>query len=224
MLMIFLGQNAFAKSTFSSERLAKGLRDFIATQVQGDVEVEVSPIEEQRFDQPNITARFNAPRESLRGRTNIIIEFLAGESVIRRIQVAARIRFYAEVPSAAEPIRRGEELQENSVATERKEITSYKDGELPLVSELVGRRAAQNIQKGTIINRLMIEKQKLIHRGERIAVIAESGCVRVRTSGESLQDGAAGDRVRFKRDGSQSIFSGKVAPDGTVVVTEEDKK
>jgi flagella basal body P-ring formation protein FlgA len=65
----------------------------------------------------------------------------------------------------------------------------------------------------------MIQAPKLVKRGERVSVIAESGALKIRTVGQALSDGKSGDLVRVKAAGSQRVVDGIVVSQGVVKVT-----
>jgi flagella basal body P-ring formation protein FlgA len=84
---------------------------------------------------------------------------------------------------------------------------------------LEGMLAKRTIAAATVITPQMLQAPKLVRRGERVTVIAETGPLKIRTVGKALGDGHSGDLVRIKSEGSNRVVNAIVVSQGVVKVT-----
>ncbi len=79
--------------------------------------------------------------------------------------------------------------------------------------------AKRTIAAATIITPGMVQAPKLIKRGERVTVVAETGGLKIRTVGKALSDGKSGDVIRVQSERSRRVVDGIVVSQGVVKVT-----
>lgn len=219
MLTISIGNNLFGESKFSGERLKKACLDYIYDVVGTEAEVSISQnISDQVFNEKGIVARCDAISGSLRGNCYIAIEFKIENRLLRRLEIPVRVRIYRNIATSALPMARGDSFNKSNVIIEKKEITGYSENEIPTVEEIYGTKAKRNLQKGTILTRSLLERESIIHRGNKVSIVVQSGAITVRTTGEALQDAAIDENIRVKRDGAQTILQGYVTADGSVLI------
>lgn len=219
MTTIFLGHNLLAQSNFSGERLKKACLDYIQKKVGNDAQVSIiKNIEDQYFEESNVYARCNSTRESLRGNTNLALEFIVDNQLLRRLEVPVRIKTYKQTIVAAGNIKRGETINETDVIEANAETTYYLEEELLNKESIIGKKAKQNITQGTIITLSMLESDNIIKRGDKVFIFVISGPIKISTTGVALQDASVGKPIRVKRDGTQTVLTGKVDIDGTIVI------
>ena len=120
--------NVFAESNFSGERLKSALFSYIqktASLDEGqDLEIIMSKtIEDFRFEQSEVNAKFTANAKSLRGNCFVGIEFYSNDLLLKRMEYPVRIKIYAEVPVANCVISKGNSVKAEDISLEKKEIT-----------------------------------------------------------------------------------------------------
>lgn len=226
LFTLAFGSNVFAESNFSGERLKSALFSYIrktASLDNGqDLEIIMSKtIEDFRFEQSEVNAKFTANAKSLRGNCFVGIEFYANDLLLKRMEYPVRIKVYAEVPVANCVINKGNPVKAEDIVMEKKDVTIYKNGEVLTAKDIIGRRAIQNISRGAMITQSQLKADNAINRGEMVNIISRSGAVSVTTKGTALQDGATGSRIRVKRESDKSsgqIFEGIVEYGGNVVI------
>jgi len=130
------------------------------------------------------------------------------------IYVSARINVYGPVLIARQPLARGSVIQETDLDLVERNLAS-----LPYGYYLDSQPVAGMVAKRTIITPNMVQAPKLIRRGERVSVIAETGALRIRTVGKALSDGKSGDLVQVEAEGSKRVVDGIVVSQGVVKVT-----
>ena len=212
---------AFSKSTFSGERLKQACIEYAQSLIGNNAEINlIEKIEDQTFEESGITAICTGNEKSLRGNCFIGVEFYRNGFLLRRLQVPARIKIFMEVPVAVKTIFRGASIQNEDIKIEKKDITNYNVSDILSPEEIIGKKARNNIPIDGIIVRLSIENEKVISRGDKVKIVVESGAIRISATGEALQDGATGEIILVKREGTQSKLQGKVAADGTVIISQ----
>jgi flagella basal body P-ring formation protein FlgA len=65
----------------------------------------------------------------------------------------------------------------------------------------------------------MLQAPKLVKRGQRVTVIAESGALSIRSAGKALSDGKSGDTIPVRAEGSHRVVDGVVVSQGVIKVT-----
>ena len=176
-------------------------------------------ISNQEFEDDDIVAQINSEEKSLKGNTNLAIEFVKNGKIVKRLAVAVRIRIFKNVAVASGNIAKGNAVNSGDIEIQKEEITYISNNDNVTSEEIIGAIARRNISKGTIFTKSLFENQNKVHRGEKITLIIKSGAVTIRTSGVALQDADYGSQIRIKREGSQTVLYGQVAMDGTVLIT-----
>lgn len=194
---------AAAQSSFSSERLKSAVVHFVQKQCDEDTECIVSSsITAQKFTEENVIARCSASEKSLRGSTNIAVEFLIDEKVIRRIHIPVIIKRYAIVPVAIEQISQRAEIDEQKISFEKREISSFVSEDFPTEEEIIGASARRNIGKNSIITQAMLLSHNSVKRGAGVVIYATISGVSIKSRGTALTDADEGQSVRVMREGT----------------------
>lgn len=215
-LVLPLGLNA--QSTFKSERLAESCVSFIKNKLQGyDIEVEIlQKIKNANFEKSGVTAVFQSDKP-LVGLSSVSIIFKLKNEIIKREDIRVSIKHFKKIPVASKQLYKGETISDDDISYQRVEVTQYADDEIITDKSLIGKVLKNGIIKGSPFIFKNIKLENTVKRGDKIEIIAQSGAVMVRTLGIALQDGAVGDQIRVKRDGSgNTILQGEVAGDGRI--------
>lgn len=225
---LVMTSSIFAESNFSGDRLKSSMINYINKLISPDnsTEIEVifsKDIDNYKFSQDNINAKFNVNEKSLRGNSFIAIEFYNNNILIKRDEFPIRIKIYANVYVAARKINRGETISENDAVTAKKDITIYKNGEIPERNSIIGTVANQNIPKDAIFTLNNIKTAQFgISKGDIVNIISRSGAVAVKLKGTALQDAEQGKKIRVQcesRSGSAAqVLEGIVESPGIVAI------
>ena len=218
--LLALITEAAPAATFSGDRLRQGCLDFVGAQLGEDARVAVAGnVQDQTFDEDDVTAEFVADKKALRGNTFVQIEFRFSGKLLRRVQIPVRIKIYREVPVAAENIGRDSELSEDVISYQKVNVTYYSDGDFPEADEIIGAIAERNISKGTIITKKLLREEGKIQKGSKVSIILDAGDITIRAYGTAMQDAAIGSEIRISRDNSITKLQGPVARAVTVVIS-----
>ena len=99
--------------------------------------------------------------------------------------------------------------------TEQRALTQVS----PFVSDMasaVGMELVRPVPAGTPLTLSMLAKPDIVKRGDEVTMVYEGDLLRVTMSGQALQDGASGDRIRLRNPRSKTTVEGEVQNDGTI--------
>ena len=128
------------------------------------------------------------------------------------------ITIYKEVLVLTQPIRRGEIFSLNNLHFEKRDISTVRSGFLtdPLV--VVNKQATRNLGLGSVINKSNFTEPKLIKKGEKVYIKANSPYLNVSVMGIAMMDGIKGQSIRVKNEKSHQIIQATVVQPGQVLV------
>ncbi len=214
-----------SRSYFSGDNIKTACINYIYSQVNDEIEIKINEvIPHQNFEEDKVYARFLGDRNSLKGNTHVVVEFLKDEKILKRITVPVNIKIYKKLPVAVKTIFSGKLIKDGDFVLKRIEATNFNPEDLISEDEIIGAIAKRNISKDNVILRSFIQSGNQINRGQKVEINVISGAVRIRTSGTALQDGLAGSEIRVKKDDSNVILNGIVTEEGTVVINITENK
>ena len=135
------------------------------------------------------------------------------------IYVTARIDVFGPVLITRQPLARGARVRESDLELVERNLSNLPYGYYIDIQPVEGMLAKRTIAAATVITPQMIQAPKLVKRGEKVTVIAESGGISIRSSGKALSDGKSGELIRVEALGSKRIIDGIVVSQGVVKVT-----
>jgi flagella basal body P-ring formation protein FlgA len=222
ILFIFGIGELSAESNFSGKRVKNSLIEYVRKNCPSDCEILISrDIQDFKFEQDEVIAKFVVNSKNLRGSCVVGIEFYSNDVLLEREEIPMRVKIYENVPVANKAIARGKVIQAEDVDLIRKDASIYAENELPKLEDIINRKSVQNIGKGSIITNKCYASANSIHRGEQVTVISQIGGVRVSAKGSALNDAQVGDKIRVKREADKSgspILEGIAQADGIVLI------
>ncbi len=194
--------------------------DFVFNELGGeDIEVSVRRIDSrlrlQRCEQP--LAAFWSPGARKRGATSVGVACEGDKPW--KLYVRVNIKLMREVAVADRPLIRGDILQESDIRLEKRDVSRLSGGYLEDVSSLIGYEVRQSVSTNAVLRSRMFAAPKLIHRGDKVTIMAAIGGLEVRISGEALSDGGKGKMIRVRNLSSKRIVQGEVVSKGLVRIT-----
>ena len=217
-LLILFYSGASAQSTFPGERLEQACKEYAYGLLGSSAEISVlQDISDQRFSESGVTASCTGNTGSLRGMSSIGVEFRKNGMLLRRINVAVRVRIYGTAPVAGRSLQSGTVLSKSDIEFKKVELTDHPAEDIPHISELTGAKIAQSLPKDAVITRSALAMEMTIARGDKVVLLVKSGAVQIKTEAYAMEDAKSGETVKVKYDGA--TLSGKVALDGTVILS-----
>jgi flagella basal body P-ring formation protein FlgA len=206
----------------SPDSLRQAVVDFLNTQMESsneqDIEISVGRIDRRltlaACQKPPQT--FLAPGAKLQGKLTVGLR--CNEPKPWTVYIPAQIRIYADVIAAAQPLRRGQEISAADVVSVRQELGRLQSGYFTKTDEVVGMILRQNLAAGHALTPKRLRPPILVHRGEKVTIVAAVGALKVKGKGEALRNAAQGELVSVRNSRSKRIVQGIVMKAGTVQV------
>jgi flagella basal body P-ring formation protein FlgA len=195
------------------------LHDFVGSQHQGRSQVRLDQLD-PRLKVKACRAPLDAflpPGGRVMGNTTVGVRCPDQGGWI--IYVSARIDVFGPVLVARQPLARGTRIEEDDLELVERNLSNLPYGYYTDPQPVSGQLAKRTIAAATVITPPMLQEPNLVKRGERVTVIAESGPLKIRTSGKALNDGKSGDLIRIRTEGSQRIVDGVAVSPGVIKVT-----
>lgn len=133
-----------------------------------------------------------------------------------KIYLPVTIKAYRAVVVSRTNIARGQVLKVEDLELQEREVSQHKNFGLHRLNQAVNQVAKRHIRSGHVLSPMHIEPPKIIQRGSKIDIVANSGRVSVSMSGTALSDGRLGDLINVKNISSNKILRAKVIAPGRV--------
>ena len=224
LIAMFLASTAVVGSESEPlERILDTARTFLTDALATDGRVETR-IEIGRLDNRlRLNRCAHPPTAQLapgaRAETSTTVNVHCSEPAPWSIFVPVRVERYAEIVVAARAISRQQVIQPDDVRLERQETSQLATGYIDDLASVIGLQARRKLTPGQVVNSSHLAPQQLIRRGQQVTLFSDRAGVSVRMTGEALEDGAAGQRIRVRNRSSKRIVEGYVEPSGAVRVT-----
>jgi flagellar basal body P-ring formation protein FlgA len=134
------------------------------------------------------------------------------------LYVPVTISIYKQVVVAARTLSRGTLITENDIRLARYDLADLNRGYFEDSSVNLGMRLKRRLLAGDPLTPAMVERPRIIERGQRVKIMAGSGGMVIRTSGKALEPGAVGDRIGVLNVSSKQKLEGVVTEDGEIRV------
>ncbi|WP_134681244.1 flagellar basal body P-ring formation chaperone FlgA [Paracoccus ravus] len=86
-------------------------------------------------------------------------------------------------------------------------------------SHFAGKQLRVMVSKGRSIDPAQLSAPTVIERNQIVTIAYENTALRIETEGRALGSGAIGESVRVMNNSSRTTLIGRIAPDGTVLVS-----
>jgi flagella basal body P-ring formation protein FlgA len=192
---------------------------FISSQHQGRSTVKLGQLDSRLRLKACSSAleAFMPPGGRVMGNTTVGVR--CTDSGGWNIYVSARVDVFGPVLIARQPLARGTAVQDSDLELVERNLADLPHGYYSDSQPIAGMLAKRTIAGASVITAQMLQAPKLVKRGQRVTVIAESGALSIRSAGKALGDGKSGDTVRVRAEGSQRVVDGVVVSQGVIKVT-----
>ena len=134
------------------------------------------------------------------------------------LYVPVSIQIYREVAVASRPLAQGKLLTADDIEMQRMDISHLAGGYLTETNIAIGQVTTRPIQLGRPLLSNLLKAPTIIRRGQAITMLARQSSFEVRSMGESLMDGAVGERIKVRNRRSKRIVEGVITKNGVVFV------
>ena len=136
-----------------------------------------------------------------------------------RLFVPVKVRREQSVLVLSRGIAAGEVIATADISTARRDAARIAGAVLADPAQAVGRVARRTLQAGSLLAASDLVAQRLVKRGDSVALVSRRGSVEVRVAGRALGDAGQDERVSVENLASRKIVQGTVAASGDVFVT-----
>ena len=134
------------------------------------------------------------------------------------IYVPVLIQVFREVAVAARGIPANACLSHTDIRMIKMDISRAAGGYITDPELIVGKQLTRPVQYGQPLTQHVLKAPVAVRRGDKVQLLSKSPAFQVSMEGESLMNGAVGDRIRVRNLRSKRIIEGKLMKDGTVFV------
>ncbi|MDN3517978.1 flagellar basal body P-ring formation chaperone FlgA [Aquisalimonas lutea] len=134
------------------------------------------------------------------------------------LYVSVRIETIKDIFVAARTIPRGTLLTESDLTRVERNVNRLTRGYFTDAEQLLGMEASRPLREGEIITAGRIDAPRLVERGQTVLITASGSGASISMSGEALQSGALGDRIRVRNNSSERVVEGEIVADSRVQV------
>lgn len=136
-----------------------------------------------------------------------------------RLFVPIKIRRNQNVLILNRGISAGETIGAADITTAQRDVARIAGAALADPAAAVGRVARRTLSAGSLLAANDLVAQRLVRRGDSVALVSRFGGVEVRVAGKALADAGENERVSVENLSSRKIVQGTVAATGDVFVT-----
>lgn len=136
-----------------------------------------------------------------------------------RLFVPVKVRRNQTVLILNRGIAAGETLGVADITTAQRDVARIAGAALADPAAAVGRVARRTLSAGSLLSANDLVAQRLVRRGDSVALVSRFGGVEVRVAGKALADAGENERVSVENLSSRKIVQGTVAASGDVFVT-----
>lgn len=135
-----------------------------------------------------------------------------------RLFVPVKVRRNQDVLVLTRGIGAGETLAAADITTARRDAARIAGAVLADPAVAIGRVARRPLQAGALLSSSDLVAQRLIRRGDSVALVSRRGGVEVRVAGRALGDAGQNERVSVENLSTRKVVQGTVGADGDVIV------
>jgi len=134
------------------------------------------------------------------------------------IYVSATISQIDKVLVARQHLRRGSQIKADDFDFKDYDLNRLKYGYFTDLKQVLGKTLKRHLNQGAVLTPSVIAINKVIKRGERVTILAETAGITIRAKGQALEAGGIGDIIRVKNLNSKKEIEARITGPGQVKV------
>lgn len=134
------------------------------------------------------------------------------------LHLPVTVSIYKNVLISTQQLTRGDIITNADVKLASRDLALLPYGYIGSLQGAVGMKLKRRVLPGTALTPAMVEKPRIISRGQKVTIVAQSGRMQVRMAGKALAHGAVGDRIDVQNTRSKQKFEGIVTAAGEIEV------
>ena len=149
---------------------------------------------------------------------NITVGVRCSGSKSWSLYVPVKVSIYDKVVAAARPLTRGQVVGEGDVKMVERDLAQLQSGYFSDPAEVAGMEVTRTVAMDAALTNYLVKEPLQVRRGQRVILVANSGGLEVRMTGEALADGATGARIKVRNLSSKRVIDGTVLSSSTIQV------
>ncbi len=133
------------------------------------------------------------------------------------LYVPAKVSVPVFVVVASRSISRDQVITAADISVEKRDAGDLSGSFLTDPNQLIGKAVTRLVTAGAVIAPDQVQSVRLIHRGDRVTLVAQGEGLAVRSVGVALADAGVGERVSVRNESSRRVVEGVVNKEGLVV-------
>jgi flagella basal body P-ring formation protein FlgA len=134
------------------------------------------------------------------------------------LHVPVSISVYGKVLVASHQLQKGRVLTAADLKLAKNDLANLSYGYYENLNNGIGLKLKRHVSAGTVLTPAMLKKPRIISRGQKVTIMAQSGSMLVRMKGKALDNGAIGDRIKVINIKSRKKLEGIITLAGEVKV------
>ena len=134
------------------------------------------------------------------------------------VNVPININLITQVVVLSQPVSRNTVLGLHHLDYRNINISQLRNGYYLKKDFLIGKQSKRALAGETVLNGHLVLPALLVHKGDRVMIMAKKGAMSVKMPGEAMNNGREGKQIRVKNIRSNRIIRAKVVDSGLVVV------
>jgi len=134
------------------------------------------------------------------------------------LHVPVTISIYGKVLVASHQLQKGRVLTTADLKLAKNNLANLSYGYYENLDNAIGMKLKRHVSAGTVLTPAMLKKPRIITRGQKVTIMAQSGSMLVRMKGKALDNGAIGDRIKVINIRSKKKLEGIITVAGEVKV------
>ncbi len=148
----------------------------------------------------------------------VFVELRQEGRAVKRFNVAAQVEAFAPVLVAAREIAANTRLRPEHFKQEVKRLERPLSSYVIEPERLRGMAARRDFRRGDAITTEAISAEIVVHPGDQVRILGQSGPLQIMVTGEARAAGRIGDRIQVKNLQSGTLLQAIVADEGLVRV------
>lgn len=149
---------------------------------------------------------------------NYTLEIRCAAPKMWKLLLPVTVRVYGPVLTAIRTLPRGTVLRAEDLSFKEHEFSRLGYGYLTALEDAVGKELRRAVRAGATLTPGQLAAERLVRRGQRVTILANTGGIEVRMVGEALADGARDERIRVRNQKTRRVIEGVVESNSTVRV------
>ncbi len=137
---------------------------------------------------------------------------------IRRWYVPVRLRWRSTVVVSRKAIKRGHVLTADDLTIQKTDVTN-RTGLVRSVNDVVAARLVRSVEAGAPLSVHMVAQPPLVHRGDWVTVVAQSGNLKVTSRGKAMKDARKGELLTVRSYDKKRYIQARVLSSSLVSVS-----